>query len=126
MRCSHCGICCTETEMLLSKEDIKRIEKKGFRKKYFMKITKEGYAQLKNRNGYCVFYSLETRQCIIYPDKPLGCGVYPVILDENAGSIIIDDICPEKASITSEEKDEKGKVVINLIKLIDTEAENRC
>jgi len=124
MHCSHCGICCTETEMLLSKEDIKRIEKKGFHKKYFLKIDKEGYAQLKNRNGYCVFYDLEKRQCRIYPDKPSGCGVYPVILDEDIG-IIIDEICPEKATITPEEKEEKGKAVINLIKVIDAEAEAR-
>ena len=59
MRCSHCGICCTETEMLLSNEDIKRLEKRGFHKKYFVKIFKDGYAQLKNRNGYCVFYDSE-------------------------------------------------------------------
>jgi len=110
--------------MLLSKEDIKRIEKKGFHKKYFLKIDKEGYAQLKNRNGYCVFYDFEKRQCRIYPDKPSGCGVYPVILDEDIG-IIIDEICPEKATITPEEKEEKGKAVINLIKVIDTEAEAR-
>jgi len=124
MRCSHCGICCTETEMLLSKEDITRIERKGFHKKYFLKIDKEGYAQLRNRNGYCVFYSLKERNCSIYSDRPSGCGVYPVILDEDTG-IIIDDLCPEKASITFEEKEEKGKVVISLLRLIDAEAKDR-
>ena len=124
MNCSHCGICCTETEMLLTKEDIKRIEKKGFHKKYFLKIDKEGYAQLKNRNGYCVFYNLEKHQCNIYPDKPSGCNVYPVILDEDIG-IILDDICPQKATITFEEQEEKGKTVIDLLKIIDTEAANR-
>jgi uncharacterized protein len=124
MRCSHCGICCTETEMLLSNEDIKRLEKKGFHKKYFVKIGKDGYAQLKNRNGYCVFYDLEKRQCSVYADKPSGCGVYPVILDEGVG-IIIDDICPDKLSITIEEKEEKGKVVVKLLEVIDAEAEAR-
>jgi uncharacterized protein len=121
MRCSHCGICCTETEMLLSNEDIKRLEKKGFHKKYFMKVDKDGYAQLKNRNGYCVFYDLEKRQCSVYAEKPAGCCVYPVILDETVG-IIIDDICPEKDSITLEEKAEKGKAVIKLLEVIDAEA----
>jgi len=124
MHCSHCGICCTETEMLLSKEDIKRIEQKGFHKKYFLKIDKNGYAQLKNRNGYCVFYNVEKCQCNIYQDKPLGCNVYPVILDEDIG-VVFDDICPEKATITSKEKEEKGKAVINLLKIIDAEAKNR-
>ncbi len=124
MHCSHCGICCTETEMLLSNEDIKRLEKKGFHKKYFMKIDKQGYAQLKNRNGYCVFYDLEKRQCSVYNDKPAGCGVYPVILDEETG-VIIDDICPEKSTITSEEKEAKGKAVIKLLEVIDAEAKAR-
>jgi Fe-S-cluster containining protein len=110
--------------MLLTNEDIKRIEKKGFRKKYFLKIDKEGYAQLKNRNGYCTFYNLEKHQCSIYHDRPSGCGVYPVILDEEIG-VIIDDICPQKATITSKEQEEKGKTVIQLLKNIDTEAETR-
>jgi len=110
--------------MLLSNEDIKRLEKKGFHKKYFMKIDKEGYAQLKNRNGYCVFYDLENQQCKVYNDKPAGCGVYPVILDEEVG-IIIDDICPEKASIAIEEKEEKGKAVVRLLEVIDAEAKAR-
>jgi Fe-S-cluster containining protein len=110
--------------MLLTKEDIKRIEKKGFHKKYFLKIDKEGYAQLKNRNGYCIFYNLEKHQCNIYPDKPSGCSVYPVILDEKSG-IIIDDLCPEKDTIPLEEKDEKGKTVIKILKTIDAEAKTR-
>ncbi len=125
MRCSHCGICCTETEMLLSNEDIKRLEKQGFHKKYFMKIDKQGYAQLKNRNGYCVFYDIEKRQCSIYTERPEGCRVYPVILDEDVG-IIIDDICPEKTSIILKEKKEKGKEVIKLLERIDAEAKSRC
>jgi len=110
--------------MLLSNDDIKRLEKKGFHKKYFLKIDKSGYTQLKNRNGYCVFYDLKKRQCSVYADKPLGCSVYPVILDEEKG-IVIDDICPEKDSIKVEEKEEKGKVVIKLLERIDAEAKNR-
>ncbi len=124
MHCSHCGVCCTETEMLLSNDDINRLEKKGFHKKYFLTIDKSGYAQLKNRNGYCVFYDLEKRQCSVYLDKPSGCSVYPVILDEEKG-IVIDDICPEKESINDEEKEAKGKAVIKLLERIDAEAKNR-
>ncbi len=124
MRCSHCGVCCTETEMLLSNEDIKRLEKKGFHKKYFVKIDKDGYAFLKNRNGYCVFYDLENHRCRIYDAKPAGCGIYPVILDEDVG-IVVDNICPEKASVTVDEKEEKGKAVLKLLEVIDAEAEAR-
>ena len=124
MRCSHCGVCCTETEMLLSKEDIKRLEKKGYNKKFFLRYDKACYAQLRNRNGYCVFYDLDKRQCSVYADKPSGCSVYPVILDEEKG-IVIDDICPAKETITNEEKEAKGKEVIKLLEKIDNEAKCR-
>jgi len=110
--------------MLLSNEDIKRLEKKGFHKKFFMKTDKSGYAQLRNRNGYCVFYDLKKRQCNVYTDRPSGCNVYPVILDVEKG-IIIDDICPEGDSISVEEKAEKGKAVVKLLERIDEEAKNR-
>ncbi|MCL2135152.1 MAG: YkgJ family cysteine cluster protein [Candidatus Bathyarchaeota archaeon] len=125
MRCSCCGVCCTETEMLLSKEDIQRIAKKGFNKKYFIKIDKYGYAQLRNRNGYCVFYDLDARLCSIYSDRPFGCRVYPVILDEDVG-IVVDVICSERNSVTFKEKSEKGQVVLKLLRVIDEEAKCRC
>ena len=59
MRCSNCGVCCTETEMLLCEKDIERLVKRGFSRSFFAKVDREGYAQLKNRQGYCVFYDSE-------------------------------------------------------------------
>jgi uncharacterized protein len=120
MDCSHCGVCCTETEMLLCKEDIKRLQKKGYNKKYFLRYDKAGYAMLRNRNGYCVFYDLEKHRCSVYVDKPQGCTVYPVILDVEVG-IIIDGICNAQSTISDEEKAEKGKIVIKLLQKIDSE-----
>jgi uncharacterized protein len=124
MRCSNCGVCCTETEMLLSKKDIKRLEKKGFSQNQFVQYDNQGYAQLKNRDGYCVFYDLKNQQCSIYVNRPAGCRVYPVILDEEIG-IILDDICESRNSITLSEKRRKGKRVIGLLEVIDAEALNR-
>jgi len=124
MRCSNCGICCKETEMLLAEKDIKRLEKKGFSKKNFTEIDNQGYAVLKNQDGYCVFYDLKSRKCSVYVDRPSGCRVYPVILDEDKG-IVFDDICDSCSSITLKEKKVKGKKVIKLLKKIDTEAEKR-
>ncbi len=124
MRCKNCGVCCVETEMLLSSEDIKRLEKKGHSKEYFLRINEDGYALLKNHNGHCVFYNLSARKCSIYEDKPEGCSVYPVIFDEEKG-IIIDDICSAKDSITMQEKQEKGKQVVLLLKKIDKQAKQR-
>jgi Fe-S-cluster containining protein len=110
--------------MLLSIKDIRRLEKKGFSKNYFSKFDKQGYAVLKNREGYCVFYDLKERRCSVYSDRPSGCRVYPVILDEDKG-IVFDDICNSSGSITEKEKEVKGKRVIRLLEIIDAEAENR-
>jgi len=124
MRCSNCGVCCTETEMLLSKKDINRLVQKGFSETYFVKYDEQGYAQLKNREGYCVFYDRKNHQCSVYVDKPTGCRIYPVILDEEKG-IILDDICHFRNTITEKEKNLKGKRVIKLLEKIDYEAANR-
>jgi len=125
MRCSNCGVCCTETEMLLSKKDIKRLEKIGFSKNLFVVFDKHGYAQLRNREGYCFFYDRLNHQCSVYVERPSGCRVYPVILDEDKG-IILDSICESGKSITQSEKNLKGKRVIRLLEIIDSEALERC
>ena len=124
MRCSNCGICCTETEMLLAVRDIRRLEKKGYNNNYFTEFDKQGYAVLKNRDGYCVFYDLKGRRCTVYADRPSGCRIYPVILDEEKG-IVFDDICDSCVSISLKEKKVRGKKVIKLLDKIDAEAENR-
>ena len=124
MRCSNCGVCCTETEMLLSKKDIERLEKKGFVQNQFVNYDKQGYAQLKNRDGYCLFYDLKNRRCSVYMSRPVGCRVYPVILHEGKG-IVLDDICQSRKSITQSEKKLKGKLVIKLLRIIDAEASER-
>jgi uncharacterized protein len=110
--------------MLLSKKDITRLEERGFSQNYFVLYDKQGYAVLKNRDGYCVFYDLTKRQCSIYADRPAGCRVYPVIFDEDKG-IVLDEICDCRNSIIKKEKDVKGKRVIKLLERIDSEALKR-
>jgi uncharacterized protein len=110
--------------MLLCKKDIKRLEKKGFSQNQFVNYDKQGYAQLKNRDGYCVFYDLKNRRCCVYVNRPSGCRVYPVILHEGKG-IILDNICQSRKSVTQSEKNLKGKRVIKLLEVIDSEALER-
>jgi uncharacterized protein len=124
MDCSNCGVCCTETEMLLCKKDIGRLERRGFSRNQFVSFDKKGYATLKNREGYCFFYDAKNRRCTVYEDRPSGCRVYPVILDEETG-IILDEICESRNSISDSEKGRKGKKVIRLLEVIDAEASQR-
>jgi uncharacterized protein len=124
MDCSNCGVCCTETEMLLSKKDIKRLIDRGYNQKQFVRYDKQGYATLKNRDGYCIFYDLKNRRCSEYENRPSGCRVYPVIVDEDVG-IILDTICESRGTISDQEKTVKGKRVVKLLEIIDAEAAER-
>jgi Fe-S-cluster containining protein len=124
MDCSNCGVCCAETEMLLSKKDIERLKSRGFNESYFAQFGSDGYMQLKNHDGYCVFYDRQNRRCRVYADRPAGCRVYPVILDEEKG-IILDDICECRGTINNAERRSKGKRVTELLKKIDAEAAER-
>ena len=110
--------------MLLSRRDIKRLEKKGFSQREFTRFDKQGYVQLKNRDGYCVFYDRNNQICSVYAHRPSGCRVYPVILDEEKG-IVLDTICESRGSISEEEKRLKGGCVRRLLKVIDCEALER-
>ena len=64
------------------------------------------------------------RGCRIRANRPAGCRVYPVILDEAEG-IVIDEICPAKGSFTEKQKAKRGKKVLKLLETIDAEAETR-
>ncbi len=124
MRCMRCGVCCQQTDMLLSEADIARIEKQGHHRESFVRFDPEGYALLRNRQGHCVFYNPTEKCCEIYVFRPVGCHVYPVILDEEAG-IVVDSICCAQATITAEEKSRKGKDVTKILETIDREAKTR-
>ena len=121
MRCSHCGICCEETEMLLSNADIERLERVGHNKQRFVRYDRHGFARLRSHNGFCVFYDVAKRRCKIYRHRPLGCWIYPVIYKEQEG-IAVDDLCPMKNTISEIELKRKGKRVMKLLQRIDREA----
>jgi uncharacterized protein len=124
MRCLRCGECCKETEMLLSNEDIERLEEKGYAKDFFVRFDKEGYAVLRNQAGNCVFFDPEKRVCRERANRPLGCRIYPAMHDEDKG-IVIDSICPARNTISEKQKAKRGKKVLKLLERIDAEAKKR-
>lgn len=92
-----CSECCHDTEMLLTNEDIKRIEALGFKREYFVEEV-DGWLKLKNTSeGKCYF--LEGNICSIYRYRPEGCRYYPMVIDET-GKIVLDDDCPHKEKYT--------------------------
>jgi len=124
MRCLRCGDCCRETEMLLSTEDISRLEGQGYRREFFVLFDKEGYARLRNLQGHCVFYDAENRRCKVYRFRPLGCRLYPVIYDDEKG-IVVDEVCRVKGRLNEKRMARKGVKVLKLLERIDAEAEGR-
>ena len=123
MRCKRCGVCCQETEMLLSSEDVRRLVKLGYPVNSFA-ICQDGYLFLRNIDGHCVFFDPERQICKIYSSRPSGCRIYPVIYDEDEG-IKTDKICISRETVKEKELKNKGKQVIRLLEKIDAEAENR-
>ena len=90
---SHsCMQCCCETSMPLSASDVTRIVKLGYKLDDFVTTLADGTQQLRNISGRCVF--LSEVGCTIYPQRPEGCQVYPLIWDADYGQAVRDHLCP--------------------------------
>ncbi len=94
--------CCYETEMILTRNDVKRITQHlGLSLENFAFMNDDGFYQLKNKNGYCIFLDESTKQCSIHDIKPSGCKVYPIIFDVDQNQCVLDDACPFTSLITA-------------------------
>jgi uncharacterized protein len=115
-----CVACCLETYMPLIEEDIKRIEKLGFKRTEFT-IYAEGETRIRNINGACFF--LEKGRCQVYSNRPEGCSTYPLVYDMDFHKFTFDPDCPHSADFraTKEDKDKLKR----LIRRIERESENR-
>jgi Fe-S-cluster containining protein len=87
----NCVKCCIETRMPLSRIDIERISRQGYRFKDFV-VKRKRERRLKNRNGRCVF--LRDNRCIIYSFRPEGCRLYPLVYNESYRKVVVHDLCP--------------------------------
>jgi len=95
--CINCGICCRETEMILSARDVDRIKNndpKSLQITNFVEKTTDGLFQLKNADGHCVFFDPTTKLCKIYEVRPEGCRFYPLIYDSDKRLCVLDKECP--------------------------------
>jgi len=87
--------------MLLSNNDIKNIENKGFNRNFFVK-SKKGWLILKNKDGKCVFHN--GKICLIYESRPEGCKLYPLIFNRELKSAIVDEECPYQDNFRFDKK----------------------
>ena len=111
-----CVKCCLETRMPLSSLDLNRILELGYRIEYFAVKTNEGW-RLKNNSGICVF--LLEEGCGIYPYRPEGCRLYPLVYDEDLRKAVVDPFCPYGGLLKVQKSDVKRLKVL-LEKLSET------
>jgi Fe-S-cluster containining protein len=103
--------------MEITGEDVKRLEKAGYRLEEFAVID-NGLPRLRNVDGCCYFYSRADKKCRIYRKRPLGCYLYPVVYLVNE-CFIVDELCPMGQTISEQELRTKGKILDKLLKKID-------
>ena len=121
MQCSSCGMCCERTEMLLSKEDIGRLERAGFsREDFTIPCGEDDLARLRNVREWCYFYNPAEKTCQVYEDRPLGCLLYPVIYSIDEG-VIVDELCPARHTVSEHELKVKGKILLKHLRKIASE-----
>jgi Fe-S-cluster containining protein len=106
--------------MLLSKEDIERLERVGFSREDFTVVCEDGLMRLRNAGEWCYFYNPAEKKCQVYEDRPLGCLLYPVIhsIKEEA---IVDELCPAKYTVSKHELKMKTKILLNHLKKITSD-----
>ncbi len=113
---SFCGRCCLETEMPLTEEDVRRIERLGFRKEDFSVVV-DGVRRLRNVNERCYFLD-ESGKCRIYEHRPLGCRIYPVVFDPETGKAVVDRFCPKWREVKEEDIRRVEPVLRELVRRI--------
>jgi len=110
--------------MELSTEDMGRLERLGYSPDEFSISLANSSCQLKNIDGYCFFYDTSSKSCRVYPQRPIGCRIYPVVYIVGEG-IGIDDLCPKSGSVSDFDLKQKGKILLNHLEQIGLEQEGR-
>ena len=93
--------------MPLTTEDAKRISTISGLNINDFTIKTDGVLQLVNnpKTKACVFLKTDSDEisapgtCSIHDFRPMGCQIYPVIIDENE-KIVTDEICPHRNEFT--------------------------
>ncbi len=109
-----CGKCCYDTRMPLTKRDIERIKRLGFAEESFVD-GRGRMPRLKNVDGHCVFLDPATNSCTIYPDRPEGCRLYPLVYEEDGDRVSVDPLCPRASTIPRRLIRELSGALLNLI-----------
>lgn len=88
--------------MVLVPSDVARLTRLGYRFEDFA-VVEGDLVKLRNVDGYCYFYDREERRCRIYEERPLGCRVYPIVVDLDEYCVRVDPECPAAETVELED-----------------------
>jgi dCTP deaminase len=116
-----CHECCVDTEMPLAGRDVEHLRSRGHDVADFT-ISEDGFTFLANVDGSCYFLDPEGR-CIEYEDRPEGCRLYPLVLDEEMADFTMDHLCPHAEQVSVGPDQERA--LMELLDRIAREREHR-
>jgi Fe-S-cluster containining protein len=76
--------------MTLTEADAARLEAAGQQDFFF--VNDDHDLQLVNVDGHCLF--LVEGRCSVRDERPVGCRLYPLILDLSVDRVVLDAFCP--------------------------------
>lgn len=120
--CAEVRVCCTETEMTLTRADVERIKVLGHSAKDYLVRVTAGFCELKNVDGYCYFYDRDSKKCQIYDARPEGCRWYPIIYNARSRKCAADEDCPAADTVTRNEIRKVSQRVRTLVETLRREA----
>jgi len=101
-----CHECCLDTEMPLTEEDLERLRAIGHAPEDVSVTATDGGLLLRNTDdGRCALLGPDGR-CAAYEARPEGCTLYPLVLDEASGDVVIDQVCPHAGAVGHSRRDE--------------------
>lgn len=94
-----CAVCCHDTEMPLTGDDIARLVALGHPREAFVRYGDDGIATLQTVEPATAHgkpcYFLREGRCSVYADRPAGCRIYPLVMNER-GRVVRDEDCPHR------------------------------
>lgn len=94
-RCIHCCFFVTPNDYpVLLKEEVNRL--RNLAKKYNVNVTFKKINDIFYMwviNGFCPFYDVKERRCLIHNEKPLSCKIFPLLLNIKTREISASMMC---------------------------------
>jgi Fe-S-cluster containining protein len=118
--CHDCGNqCCKLGGVVATKNEVDAITERGY-PNHFVKITRDVYGLEWGKDGSCVY--LNDSGCSIYPVRPLGCRMFPVVQTRSHDVILVK--CPLASYLSDDEITTRRRILLQRPKYIIKESEH--